>query len=40
LYCALLLMAGTLALMNYSNAGLTQLTSLSNRPAAPSYRSN
>ena len=39
-YCALLLMAGTLALMNYSNAGLTQLTSLSNRPAAPSYRSN
>jgi hypothetical protein len=37
-YCALLLIAGTLALMNYSGAGLTQLTNLSNRSAAPSHR--
>ena len=29
-----LLVAGTLTLMNYSNSGLTQLTSLSSRRAA------
>jgi hypothetical protein len=32
-YC-LLLVAGTLTLMNFSNSGLTQLTSLSSRRAA------
>jgi len=37
-YCALMLIAGTLALMTYSDVGLTQLTSLSNRSAAPSHR--
>lgn len=35
-YCALLLIVGALASMNYSSSGLTQLTSLSSYRAAAS----
>jgi hypothetical protein len=39
-FCCVLLAAGTLTLMNYSNSGLTQLTSLSSHRAVAPQRTN